>query len=71
MLRNPGPQKRRHFNLSIVTGEEFLFRRKRLKPHRAVNAPDQMRANALTLARCKLAVEIFFQKLRTNFTLHN
>ena len=71
MRRDPGPQKRRHLNLAIVTREEFSFRSERSKLRRAITTRDQVRGNVLTFGDRKFAVKIFFQTFQTNFTLHN
>ena len=65
------PEERRHFDFAIVTGEDLLFGRERGDVFRTLDARDQMCVDLLLILRRQLTVQIFFQKLSANFTLHN
>jgi hypothetical protein len=61
--RDPGPQKRRHFNVRVVARKQFLFRSQLCKARRTITTRDQMLTDLRLIGRRQLAVEILFQKL--------
>ena len=65
------PKERRYFDFAIVMREHLLFSSQRSKALRTINARDQVRVYLLVILRRELTIQVFFQQVRANFTLHN